>query len=635
MPARDELVHGGHESESFAPTLIIESPVVNPKLHLRRLPPIWAQARQEVCESFEWFRSYQGGVYQNNGTVKGYLLSGYPAQRDCFECDGKLIISHGGGKADSSRRQRGQTTNTTADDQRLDDLSVRALLENYRTGQPLVLLIDDKYEPFPFDLAGRNVYMAVLGFYRIIHTWAEFQSSSSNSAGRVVRYKFAFQWCEGQGEPWWSRQDSNDSFMSDELRTEVPAPQRVPKPAITSPLKPANLYTECTECSKSSPRVFNQTWACLNPRCRVFWTASGVLLPAKLDYNPDFLSVIDFRPLPVSHRDTLLPKPPVLTPTDGVTTTYAYSRGWHCRKCGRLSCRSAWEHYKCPYCSDTHKVVANIRPAKGLISIPVPISNKFADSLIDGQSGIVLQPMRLFNRLDARDATGRCQTFVLPDGKGKIHLIQTNRLGNAEADRIFEAYQQQASDGTLLFRRWPLRSHKLRGTLLTNYFSQNSGETYHYVGGTDNTVPFDRAPRAVVQARALIQKRMYEALGMNYAFNEVLSAAYMEQQKMAFHSDSERGLGPVVAGLSMGSPALMHFRVLSKFVPHDQQRANVLTVVLRHGDVLVMDGAGVQDFYEHTVVCSFSQLGNNLTDRKVPCNFRIAATARYISPGHT
>ncbi|KAJ7034402.1 hypothetical protein C8F04DRAFT_573004 [Mycena alexandri] len=613
LRAHDETRHESHEM----PVLNLPTePHIISKAPLERLPPIWAQSRQEVCESFEWFRSYQGGVYQNDGTVKGYLLSGFPAQRDCFECGGKLIVSHGGGKADSSRIQRGHVTNITADDQRLDDLSVRALMNNYRTGQPIVLLIDDKYGPFPFDLVGRNVYMAVLGFYRIIHTWAEYQPSNSNTNGRVVRYKFAFQWCEGQGEPWWLNQ-SNDSSVSDPAEKRVKAG---PKPAAMSPLKPAHLYNECAGCLQSSPHVFRQTWACLNPGCHFFWMTHGALLPSQLNYNPEFLSVIDPRPLPFSYRGTLLPTKLVLNPSDGVTTTYAYSRGWHCRKCGRLSCRSAWEHYKCPSCQDTHKIIGNIRPAKGLLSFPVPVSGKFLDSVVDDHSGIKRLPTTMFYLEDARGATGRCQTFVLPEGKGSIHLIQTSRLAGAEADRIFEAYQQQAFDGTLLFRRWPLRNHKLRGPLLTNYFSQNSGETYHYVGGTDNTVPFDRAPGAVIQARELIQKRIREALAVRYEFNEVLSAAYMEQQKMAFHSDSERGLGPVVAGLSMGSPALMHFRSLSKYVPRDQQLTSILTVVLRHGDVLVMEGAGVQDFYQHTVV---------------PCNFRIAATARWISPSHT
>lgn len=57
-----------------------------------------------------------------------------------------------------------------------------------------------------------------------------------------------------------------------------------------------------------------------------------------------------------------------------------------------------------------------------------------------------------------------------------------------------------------------------------------------YVGGTANTVPFDGAPSAVVKARELIQSRMMsvmQAESQPYRFNEVLSAAYMEEQRMA------------------------------------------------------------------------------------------------------
>ncbi|KAG6866761.1 hypothetical protein C0991_011420 [Blastosporella zonata] len=47
---------------------------------LPRYPPIWAQSRQEVCESFDWFRSYQGGVYHTHDYVKGYLLSAFSSK---------------------------------------------------------------------------------------------------------------------------------------------------------------------------------------------------------------------------------------------------------------------------------------------------------------------------------------------------------------------------------------------------------------------------------------------------------------------------------------------------------------------------------------------------------------------------
>ncbi|KAJ6619652.1 hypothetical protein B0H10DRAFT_1713306, partial [Mycena sp. CBHHK59/15] len=118
--------------------------------------------------------------------VKGYLLGAFPATRDVFHHGGRLIISHAGGKGERN--------------QKTTDASVRALLENHRSGCPVLLLVDDRYELFPFDLGSHDVYMAVLGFYSIVHVWAEYEASTT---GRVVRRKFAFQWCEDQGQPWW------------------------------------------------------------------------------------------------------------------------------------------------------------------------------------------------------------------------------------------------------------------------------------------------------------------------------------------------------------------------------------------------------------------------------------------------
>jgi hypothetical protein len=76
----------------------------------------------------------------------------------------------------------------------------------------------------------------------------------------------------------------------------------------------------------------------------------------------------------------------------------------------------------------------------------------------------------------------------------------------------------------------------------------------------------------------------------------------------------------------------MHFRLLKKHQDSEKPRRIALSLILRHvsclptlarrtadgnfqGDVLIMEGSGVQTFYEHTVI---------------PCNFRIAATARFI-----
>ncbi|KAF7305098.1 2OG-FeII-Oxy-2 domain-containing protein [Mycena kentingensis (nom. inval.)] len=613
-----------------------------PKAPLPERPPLWSASRQAMCESVEWFRSFQGGIYWKDNLVKGYFLSGFGAMRDSWEHNGKLIISHGGGKSEA--KGSGRTTKNTlkADSDQILDAKVSALMETYRAKQPLVLVIDDNYAPFPYDLKAQGAYMAVLGFYCIKHAWAEYQPSKSNLRGFVVRYKFAFQWCEGQGEPWWHYPPVNPEVAETELvaldvdRTTTSlkaSDQPIPIDRATAD-DPSSAH--CLACKTESPRVYTYAWSCLNPACSFFWkyfTTSETWLPLPqrdLVYHPQLLALDpDMARLPPTFRGTLLPPVPNITPEGGVTTTYANSRGWHCIECGQASSRSAWEHFHCSTCDKTYKIEAKIIPARSLMAPRLALSGFTEGNFkLTEYDAIERLPVRYFFHHGDEGADlqllGNCQTFVPPPGpvrSGKIHLIRSNISALHEADEIFKAYQQQAFAGELLLRRFPLANHKLRGPLLTKYFSQNSGETYRYVGGTDNTVPFDRAPSAVIRARDLIQKRVAEALSEPVFFNEILSAAYMEQQEMNFHTDSEPGLGPVVAGLSMGSPALMHFRLANKLVPSDMTRKISLSVVLRHGDVCVMEGTDVQNCYEHTVV---------------PTNFRIAATARWIEPAqHT
>ncbi|KAM5540196.1 hypothetical protein V8D89_006015, partial [Ganoderma adspersum] len=189
----------------------IPTPVVQ-KRPLTARPTIWAKSRQEVCESFDWFRSYQSGVYHANDIVKGYLLSAFSASRDLFARDGRLVISHGGGKAESLHSTKGQATLLKASDQEEGDKSVRALLRTYKMGRPVALLIDDRYALFPYDFSSKpDCTYVVLGFYHIAHAWAERQPADNN-IGFVVRYKFAFEWCDKQPEPWWIKQNESASL---------------------------------------------------------------------------------------------------------------------------------------------------------------------------------------------------------------------------------------------------------------------------------------------------------------------------------------------------------------------------------------------------------------------------------------
>ncbi|KAJ3724864.1 hypothetical protein C8R42DRAFT_463116 [Lentinula raphanica] len=668
-PARDN--HGPNDSEcnQRIPILQEEGVLVEdraeskPRRELLVMPPIWAQSRQEVCESFAWFRSYQGGVYFSNNLAKGYLLSGYPAKRDGFFHNGKLILSHGGGKAESLQQSKGQAKLKPADDQKADDKSVRALLTNYKQQIPIVLLVDDKYALFPYDLGGKNITYAVLGVYLITHAWAEYETTKDRQ--KHVRFKFSFQWCEEQGEPWWHATENKSmgrrivhiprpipeiasctqtpetidpsGYESDDLMntssdsataqgTPPSSPEKTPsRSSRRTPVKksqfllseraPGLADSRCTHCGLPSPLVFSVGWVCLNSACSRFWHLPGNgndLIPDELDFHERFLQLQTLAALDEGFRN-IEPPQPETSPLDQITTLQSFTRGMHCRECGRLSCRFKWEQWECKHCQNVLRVHGMVRPVKDLRDLQP--TAKFEWYSVGKKSGITKKPVYVFGE-------GNVVTFSLPDGRGQIHHIQHNSRGSrdlARLDSLFEDYQKQAADGSLPFQRHPLRSHKVRGELLTNYFSQNCGEPYHYVGGTDHTLSWEVAPQAVIEAKKFIEERTKQALkdrnSEEFNFNEVLSAAYMEKQKMSFHTDDEKGLGPVVAGLSLGSPALMYFR--RRDIKHGPERRICLSIILRHGDILVMDGAGVQEYYEHMVE---------------PTNFRIAATARLINP---
>lgn len=92
----------------------------------------------------------------------------------CMLCAKALFFSQenlSGGKAACLLQQKGQILKRAEDDQLAQDKSVRALLRTYKECRPIVLVIDERYALFPFDLSSKGVSYAILGFYTIAHAW--------------------------------------------------------------------------------------------------------------------------------------------------------------------------------------------------------------------------------------------------------------------------------------------------------------------------------------------------------------------------------------------------------------------------------------------------------------------------------
>ncbi|EJD52529.1 hypothetical protein AURDEDRAFT_111192 [Auricularia subglabra TFB-10046 SS5] len=643
-------------------------------------PRVWASTRPDFCETVPLFRSYQGGVYSNiithgymvGGTAAprdvwlhgGKLIISHggggqikvsvedpegdegpdapPADEDDEraaddhdtlpavspilriepELEPEMVPMTMDGEHDGTivqtspgKKRKGKTTKVVLKaDQTARGTQVDPLIVAAENQHPILLLAAYDYERFPYDLGEKR--HVVLGWYWIKAHWEEAEPSDVSPTEYFKRLKLAFQWIEGQGEPWWfPAAESSPPPQNPRLLTTGNGPSRRRKLFSMDITKPdaqllATAHAQCCKtCGTVSPTVYREGWMCLASICRAFWRFEDGTSPhgQGLQYDEQFVTLA---PTPAHLRATAAP----YTPSDPPQHPLA---GLWCRNCGVATARSRWVGWECSVCKRGIRAPHPVLSAHALASVkgapPCGIRKIHEDSAIRvehfavsvGNGGSMLWVNK----------------FIFPLRRGTIYHILGNDAVNHLADDILERYQTELADAPLM-RRHKLVKSKLAGTR-TQYFSQNFGVPYKYAAKTGTTVTFNDAPSAVLDSRALIQDRA-KIVVQGAEFNELLVALYLEGQQMNYHNDGEEGLGEHIASLSLGAPAKMHFRALKTKQgrtgtagTQDAQGRHdtLLKMSLNHGDVVVMHGVGLQNYYEHSVV---------------PEGFRVVATARFI-----
>ncbi|WVR03962.1 hypothetical protein IAU60_000961 [Kwoniella sp. DSM 27419] len=171
-----------------------------------RTPPVWAESRQELCEALPYYRSFQSGLYMHSRVAFGYLLEAFPAPRDIWAHQGKVVISHGGGQCVQTLTPDGRAGPAALKaDQARSDARVDTLLTAYERRTPIVLIAGEGYDHLPWTLGCAYV---VLGWYWISLVWVEAEHAAFGIPPHpdrtyFHRYKVRFDWVEEQGEPWW------------------------------------------------------------------------------------------------------------------------------------------------------------------------------------------------------------------------------------------------------------------------------------------------------------------------------------------------------------------------------------------------------------------------------------------------
>ncbi|KAF2139183.1 uncharacterized protein K452DRAFT_290280 [Aplosporella prunicola CBS 121167] len=249
-------------------------------------------------------------------------------------------------------------------------------------------------------------------------------------------------------------------------------------------------------------------------------------------------------------------------------------------------------------------------------------------------------------------------------------------------DDMFTGLQTELEAGKIDLRRRLLSSTTLRGGQLTQHFCLNYGMYYKFVAQTasesfDTAPAAIKNTRSRLNWVARHALQLAQTPNPSLDFNEELLIGYFEKQAIDYHDDGEAGLGPTIASLSLGWPAPMKLRmkekhyngvskagvmVTDKPMPGCEKYSerlaawqelealkatggeeaaatykqrvkalpkelglkakgnarDVVTLQLRHGDVMLMHGADIQKYYEHAVVPDGA--------------LRFALTCRYIDP---
>ena len=241
-----------------------------------------------------------------------------------------------------------------------------------------------------------------------------------------------------------------------------------------------------------------------------------------------------------------------------------------CPKCGRCNSRVNWVGWEClsPGCDFKKETPYIVVPAVSLREALWPVTESYTLSR-DTHSPLITPTVTFAHGY-------RINRYQIPGIDDFITHMIVNKTVLEEPGGLDAMFHELQQTDIGLTRR-PLPNGQLKGDSYTRHFLVNYGMPYKFIAATV-TRPFTGAARPIIATRSrlnwaasylLSQKPGADPTAVQTAwkmreFNEVLALGYFEAQKINYHDDSEHGLGPTIATLSLGATGTMRIRMKAR-----------------------------------------------------------------------
>ncbi|KAI1827677.1 hypothetical protein F4861DRAFT_535882 [Xylaria intraflava] len=585
-------------------------------------PPVSSDIRAALCDSINYWRAHQGGIQSNKMIATGMLLNGKTTPRDILQAQ-VIVTTVGGGlktAADGGRIRK--------KDQSDGDKNYVTLKNAMNTGEPIGVVVGKQAQD-----KGRYVnnllmvtvknHFNVLAWFFITDIWSEYQPMQRDGT-RFKQFVIRLQKIDLTSISWWVPQDNGeeDMYTVGEFHCHAIA---------------------CAKCENDSKEIFQEGWCCLNKSCSEFFRfADPDVNVDNLHYSKNFLN----ERTEWNSEKSLEPLVPefIQREANEFGSEERFKRGIICPNCLFASRRISWDGWAC-------EKGCGFEVSMPPLDVPMTHIHSETDKVLARKAKYFQTDDRVM--ITKHSITGyEVTTFYLPntpqnshEGKwiGSVtifHPTENTLERNGGLNELFQDVQVATRVGDVKLERHAAFCRGSHMEELTSHFSCNMGADYKFGVVVETSNGFDTAPAPVMRALSRLtwggatavaltaQQVLENKMSVDSAsmpdqfvdFNEQLMLGYFEKSQISFHDDGEKELGPTVATLSLGSPAIMRFRSKGKSGMEDTIGANnvMLSFVLEHGDMVIMHGTKIHQHYEHAVTAAGIR--------------RYALTCRYIRP---